>query len=231
MDEAPPRPPIGISHFLLNKLPNRRGRNHPDVKCQKAIRLGPKASGEAINHLVQPKRMPTALRKSPLRGVLGILRARGQFGFPPTMHTDACLGYCAMGYQSSEAAREPCDASRRILFRLDSPIEKGRDASTQIWPIGPKWVVARVARRQRTSPRHRRPPWANTARSGCWARRSGQRMARGQSDAWQRSPTEWIMAVLRDRRRGIGLRAPLNSMRQVTYPHRCCSGEAILSAL
>ena len=48
--------------------------------------------------LVGNDNWPAARRKSSPRGISGLLRARGQLGLPTSMHTDACLGYSAMGY-------------------------------------------------------------------------------------------------------------------------------------
>ena len=47
------------------------------------------------------------------------------------MHTDACLGFCWIGYQSSEVAGHHCDAFRNILIRMKVAIAKGHDASKQ----------------------------------------------------------------------------------------------------
>ena len=77
------------SHFQEKELPERQVRRHPNANRRWGIRLGPNACCEATNHLVQTARTPPALRKSSSRGVLGLLRAHGQFGFPPSMHADA----------------------------------------------------------------------------------------------------------------------------------------------
>ena len=77
--------------------------------------------------------MPPALRKSSSREVLRLLRANGQFGFPPSTQTDTCLRFRRMGRQSSEVAINHCDAPWRILFRLEGLIARGHDASEQNW--------------------------------------------------------------------------------------------------
>ena len=74
-------------------------------------------------------RTPPAMGKSPIREVLGFLQARGQFGFPPSMHLDACLGYCCVGYQGAEMALSKCDAGKYILVRLGGAVSKGCDAA------------------------------------------------------------------------------------------------------
>ena len=41
------------------------------------------------------------------------------------------LGFCAIGHQNSDVARDPCDAFRRILIRPVGPVAVGHDASTK----------------------------------------------------------------------------------------------------
>ena len=91
---------LATSHFLVYQLPTRGVRAHLNILRQWGIRLGPKASGEETNHLIDPRCMPPELRKSSPREVRGFLRARSQYGLPVSMQTDACLVFCAMGYQS-----------------------------------------------------------------------------------------------------------------------------------
>ena len=80
------------------------------------------------NRLLNPQYMPPAPRKSSPREISGFLGARGQIEFPESMHTDACLGYSAMGYQSWEVARSSLKANKNILSRLAEPVARGHDA-------------------------------------------------------------------------------------------------------
>ena len=98
-------------------LPKRRIRDRENAHAQWRIRLGADARGEFTNHL----------RKYPSREALGFLRARGQLGFPASMQTDACLGFCVMGRQSWDTARDHCDVFPYILIRIVGPVAKGRD--------------------------------------------------------------------------------------------------------
>ena len=54
-------------------------------------------------------------RGAPVRAFMGSLETRGQFGCSPPMHTDACLRYSGMGYQSAEIAIDKCDAGKLAL--------------------------------------------------------------------------------------------------------------------
>ena len=74
------------------------------------------------------KHMPPALRGPPLRKILGRLLARGQIGSPASMHTDACLGYSAMGYQNWKVTHGAHEARKFNLIRLVGQVAKGRDA-------------------------------------------------------------------------------------------------------
>ena len=91
-------------NFSVLKSPDCRSRVRKNVNCQWGVRLGANARGEFANHLQNPQHMPPALLRSSPTAVWGCLRARGQCGFPASMHTDAFLGCCAMGYRSWEVA-------------------------------------------------------------------------------------------------------------------------------
>ena len=123
--------PLATSHFSSPELPDRRFRKNENVNCQWGIQLGPNASGECTNHLQNPKCMPPALRRSFPREVLEFLRARGQFGFPASLHTDSCLEFRAMEHQSREVASYRCDTHRRISIQIVEPVGNGHDASAK----------------------------------------------------------------------------------------------------
>ena len=53
--------------------------------------------------------------------------APGQVGFPPSMNTDARLGYSAMEYQISELAFTSCDAGRSASARLVGQASKSHE--------------------------------------------------------------------------------------------------------
>ena len=95
---------------------------------QRGVRVGPNASGEYANKLIGPHLMPPAPRKFSSRGISGFLRARGQIGFPASMHADACLGYSATGYQSWGVAYNVLEARKFDLIRPAGPASQGRNA-------------------------------------------------------------------------------------------------------
>ena len=59
----------------------------------------------------------------------GFSASAWQFGYPPTMRTEACLGYFCMGYQSAEIAMTKCDAGQFILARLVGAVSTGHDVA------------------------------------------------------------------------------------------------------
>ena len=86
------------------------------------IRLGPLATDGGANSM-QP--YPPALHKVGVRVILDVLSAPGQVGYPSSMNTDACLGYSAVGYQSSGQAFTPRDVGRNVSVRLMGQSPKG----------------------------------------------------------------------------------------------------------
>ena len=58
---------------------------------------GPMATGAETNSVTSVKCTPPAMRKIPIREVMGFLQARRQFGYPRTVHTDARLGNSSHG--------------------------------------------------------------------------------------------------------------------------------------
>ena len=95
---------------------------------QRGVRMGPNASGKYTNKLIGPQLMPPALRKFSPRGTLGFLRARGQIRFPASMHTDACLGRSAAGYQSWKVAYGVLEVRKFNVILLAGPAATGHDA-------------------------------------------------------------------------------------------------------
>ena len=49
-----PEMPLASPRFLIRKLPEPLVRNRPNVYDQWGNRIGPNASGEVTNHLIQP---------------------------------------------------------------------------------------------------------------------------------------------------------------------------------
>ena len=52
------------------------------------------------------------------RDVMGVLRRQGLAGFPPSVATDAHLGFSVMAYQKAEALFGRCEGQGSILARL-----------------------------------------------------------------------------------------------------------------
>ena len=96
------------------------------------VRLGPTASGALSQILKNPLSLPPARRKTTPREILEFFRAITQIGFPALMHTDACFGYSAMGYQGWEVAHGLCEASKFTLIRLVGPASEGHDAKNNL---------------------------------------------------------------------------------------------------
>ena len=90
---------VGLD-FVVYRLQQRATRTHPNQHGPWGVRLGPKASGELSQQLRAPTKMPPATRKASPREVIQFLRNPLQIGYPATMITDACLGFCVMAYQA-----------------------------------------------------------------------------------------------------------------------------------
>ena len=108
------------SECEVRKLPQGRICNRPDNSREVGIRVGPSASGAAANSATPPKSTHPDARKRSIRELMGVPQARGPFGYPPTMRTDACVGYLRMGCQSAGIAMSECDAGRYVLARFES---------------------------------------------------------------------------------------------------------------
>ena len=79
-------------HFEASEPPVRRIREHRNNYWEIGVRPGPHASGTATNYLTWVKRAHPGMRTTSFRELTGLLHIIGQIGYPPTMHTDACLG-------------------------------------------------------------------------------------------------------------------------------------------
>ena len=114
--------PLAKSQFLITGPPNSAAKT--STASRKFVSVS-SASREFTNYLKDPRNMHPALRKSPLREVLQLFRARGQFGFPASMHADACLDLREISYQSWGNVRGHCGAPRSILNRIIGTVAKG----------------------------------------------------------------------------------------------------------
>ena len=81
---------------------------------------------------------PPFLRRVGVRGIVDVLSAPGHVGCPSSMIADACLGYSATGYRSSELAFASGGAGRSVSVRLMGQGSKGQTKA--------KWEVARSAK-------------------------------------------------------------------------------------
>ena len=89
-------------------------------------RIGPFASGAGESSKRTP---PPALRRVGVREILYAPLVSGQVGYPLSMNTDACLGFSAMGYQSSDLTFTSRDDNRGFLARYVGHFSKGRSGA------------------------------------------------------------------------------------------------------
>ena len=61
---------------------------------------------------------PPGIRKVGFRELMGVPRCPGQVGYPPSVATDAQLGFSVLAYQSAEILFDRCEGGGRILVRI-----------------------------------------------------------------------------------------------------------------
>ena len=86
--------------FAVCRLPARLVRGHTTVTCPWGVRLGPRARAPLPQWLWAPKNMPPGTRQASPREGFQFSGNPPQTGYPASVNTDACLGFCVMAYQS-----------------------------------------------------------------------------------------------------------------------------------
>ena len=115
------------------------------------VRLGSEADGSRAQLATCGFSTAPELRKARVRELLAFLRADGQVGLPPTIATDASLGYSAMAYQGAKVVFGHPDADRFILARFEVTAERRRS-----WPSGRRPATALASRGPLTRGFHQR---------------------------------------------------------------------------
>ena len=114
-------------HYEVWELPDQRIPAHFNLFLT-GIRLGPKTSEEATNYATSAKRTPPAMREPSIRELMLSFEVQGQVGYPPTMSTDADLGYSPAGNRSAVIAGAKRDAGKLILARLGRTVVEAHTA-------------------------------------------------------------------------------------------------------
>ena len=94
----------------------------PTIKDNGAFAWGRMPVGRRRKNPSPPSWRLRAVRKASPREILAFLQNLQQIGRPATMNTDACLGFCAMGYQSWGIAYGICEAGPSCLVRHSGPV-------------------------------------------------------------------------------------------------------------
>ena len=92
--------------------------------------------GVSLPRLTRCRSPAPAMRRVGEREILDAPSFPGQVGYPPPMNMDACKGYAAMGYLSSELAFEGGDANRSLVALLVGQASKGHLGLERIGPEG-----------------------------------------------------------------------------------------------
>ena len=89
--------------FQVWELPDREARVGEEYRGWRlGVRLGAAASGERSRRICYLSSTPPGIRKAAFREVMDVLRYKGKVGYPPSVATDAQLGFSAMAYQYAE---------------------------------------------------------------------------------------------------------------------------------
>ena len=75
---------------------------------------------------------------------MGVLRAKGQVGYLPTISQGAQLGYPVTSYQRHEVPFDSCGGGGSILVRREQLARARTLERRQIWPEGPQEGTAPV---------------------------------------------------------------------------------------
>ena len=118
--------------YAIYSLPLHERCDHPIASGPWALRLGPDASGALGQYIASPQKMAPGIRKASVREVLQVLENQKQLGYPGTVNADACLGYSAYAYQSSEVSFDSVGSRDDVPARLEGLRRKGRNAKQNV---------------------------------------------------------------------------------------------------
>ena len=129
--------PSERSQYGVYRLPERRIRARPDHYWEVGIRLGSLTLGSIR------RKCPAGYAADPHSGIDGSSASLRQFGYPPTMRTDARLGYPCTGYhfvkRHAMRANPFWCASRALHPRATTPQKRN-------YLIELKWAIVQAAR-------------------------------------------------------------------------------------
>ena len=116
---------------------------------------------------------------------MGLLRAKGQVGCPPGIFTDAQLGFCLGAVKVAD----------RYWFVSKALAQAPIPARRMNWPSGPKWDIAHVVHKQRTSQYCFGTRWKHSPMAKHIGCRCGVDRDRGRHDGLQRVPAPIRRAI------------------------------------
>ena len=105
----------GFQVWELKNRPSRDEKLRRD--WQLGVRPGPNASGLSPQMVPDSDATAPGIREAGFREVVEGLRCPGQAGYPPSVATDAQLGFSVMAYQSAEVLFDRCEGDGHILVR------------------------------------------------------------------------------------------------------------------
>ena len=112
--------PLVWGKFQARSTPGRKARDWKKRHGWRfGVKLGPRASGEVSQRTYDLDATPLGIRDAGLREATGVIRCKGQVGYPPSVATDALLGFSAMAYQSAELSFGRREGSGRYLARFE----------------------------------------------------------------------------------------------------------------
>ena len=98
-ENAPLMRPLVGRGFQVRELKNRASRNWILRRdWRPGVRLRPRAPGIHSQRIYVLDAIPPGIRRAGFREVMEVLRRPGQVGYPPSVVTDAQLGFSAMAY-------------------------------------------------------------------------------------------------------------------------------------
>ena len=106
----------GFQLWKLQERPARNGKARREWRLE--ARLGPHASGVYPQRVFDLGATPPGIRKAGFGEVMEVLRGPGRAGYPPSVPTDAQLGFSVAAYQLAEMLVERCEGDGRVLVRI-----------------------------------------------------------------------------------------------------------------
>ena len=94
--------------------------------------LGPNASGAYSQRVCNLGATLPGIRQAGHREVAEVIRSPGQVGYPPSVATDAQLGFPVMAYQSAELLSGRCEGDGNILARLVGARARAQKANNHV---------------------------------------------------------------------------------------------------